>query len=52
MSGRSSRQLRTAVSYYERFPAEIDAFIELNRRPLADLRAEHPHADVIAVDLD
>ena len=48
----TKRELRTAVSYYERFPEEIDAFIGLNRRPLADLRAEHPHADVIAVNLD
>ena len=48
----AERDLRTAVSYYERFPAEVEAFIELNRRPLADLRAEHPHADVIAVDPD
>jgi hypothetical protein len=46
------RELRTAVNYYERFPEEVDAFVELNRRPLADLRAEHPHADVIAVNLD
>lgn len=48
----TERELRTAVGYYERFPEEIDAFIALNRRPLAELRAEHPHADVIAVDLD
>ncbi len=48
----TERELRTAVTYYERFPEEIDAFIALNRRPLADLRAEHPHADVIAVGLD
>ncbi|MBS1869937.1 MAG: hypothetical protein JSS99_09760 [Actinobacteria bacterium] len=48
----AKRELRTAVSYYARFPEEIDAFIELNRRSLADLQAEHPHADVIAVNLD
>ena len=46
------RELRTALRYYERFAEEIDAFIALNRRPLADLRAEHPHADVISVELD
>jgi hypothetical protein len=46
------RELRTAVAYYERFPEEIDAFISLNRRPLTELRAEHQHADVVAVDLD
>jgi uncharacterized protein (DUF433 family) len=48
----TKRELRTAVSYYERFPEEIEAFIALNRRPLADLRAQHPHADTIAVNLD
>ncbi len=48
----TARELRTAVSYYERFPQEIDDFIALNRRPLAELRAEYPHADVIAVELD
>lgn len=46
------RELRTALRYHERFPEEIDAFIALNRRPLAELRAQHPHADVIAVDRD
>jgi len=48
----TKRELRAAVSYYQRFPEEIDAFIGLNRRSLADLRAEHPHADVIAVNVD
>jgi hypothetical protein len=46
------RELRTALSYYERFPDEIDDFIALNHRSLAELRAEYPHADVIAVELD
>lgn len=48
----TERQLRTALSYYERFPNDVDDFIALNRRPLAELRAEFPHADVIAVDAD
>ena len=48
----TARQLRTAVSYYERFPQEIDDFIALDRRSLAELRTEYPHADVIAVELD
>jgi uncharacterized protein (DUF433 family) len=48
----NERELRAAISYYERFPDEIEAFIGLNRRSLADLRAEHPHADAIAVDVD
>lgn len=47
----AERVLRTARRYYERFPEEVDAFIALNRRPLDDLRIEHPHADVIAVEL-
>jgi uncharacterized protein (DUF433 family) len=46
------RELRTALSYYERFPQEIDDFIALDRRPLAELRAEYPHADVIPVEPD
>jgi uncharacterized protein (DUF433 family) len=51
-TGLTARQLRTAVSYYERFPQEIDDFIALDRRSLAELRTEYPHADVIAVELD
>lgn len=46
----TERELRTALAYHERFPEEIDAFIALNRRSLAELRAEHPHADVVAID--
>ncbi len=48
----TERQLRTALGYYERFPHDVDDFIALNRRPLAELRAEFPQADVIAVDVD
>jgi hypothetical protein len=48
----TERELRTALSYYERFPQDIDDLIALDRRPLSELRAEHPYADVIAVDLD
>jgi uncharacterized protein (DUF433 family) len=42
----SERQIRLALSYYERFPEEIDEDIALNRRPLAKLRAEYPFVDV------
>lgn len=42
----SERQARLALSYYERFPEEIDEDISLNRRPLAKLRAEYPFIDV------
>lgn len=38
----SARQIRLALAYYERFPAEIDAAIAANRRPLEQLLAEHP----------
>jgi precorrin-6B methylase 2 len=48
----TERELRTALSYYERFPQEVDHSIGLNRRPLAELRADFPHADVISVELD
>ncbi|HEV3321918.1 MAG TPA: hypothetical protein VG147_06965 [Solirubrobacteraceae bacterium] len=48
----SERELRTALSYYGRFPQEIDDFIALNRRPLTELRAEYPHADIIPIQLD
>ncbi len=48
----TAREMWTAVTYYERFPEEIDDFIALNRRSLAELRAEYPQADVIAVELD
>ena len=48
----TQRELQTALSYYGRFPQEIDDFIALDRRPLAELRAEHPHADVIPVEPD
>ncbi len=38
----SERQIRLALSYYERFPEEIDAAIAENCRPLADLQREFP----------
>lgn len=40
--GLSERAIRLALAYYERFPEEIDEAIALNRRPLSQLRAEHP----------
>lgn len=42
----SARQIRLALSYYERFPEEIDEDIALNRRPLSQLRSEYPFIDV------
>jgi hypothetical protein len=46
----ANRQLEIALSYYQRFPHEIDEMIALDRRPLAELRAQYPHAGVILVD--
>lgn len=48
----SERELRTALSYYGRFPQEIDDFIALNQLSLAELHAEHPHADILSIQLD
>jgi uncharacterized protein (DUF433 family) len=48
----SERELRTALRYYERFPEEVDSFIALNRRPLAELQAEHPQAGLISFGPD
>jgi uncharacterized protein (DUF433 family) len=42
----NERQIRLALAYYERFPEEIDEAISLQRRPLAQLRAEYPFAKV------
>lgn len=38
----SERHLRTARAYAERFPDEIEALLEENRRPLAELRELYP----------
>jgi len=42
----SERQIRLALAYYERFPEEIEEAIALQRRPLAQLRAEYPFIEV------
>lgn len=39
-------QLRLALAYYDRFPDEIDAHIERDRRPLDELRAAYPFIEV------
>jgi uncharacterized protein (DUF433 family) len=46
----TKRELRTALSYHQRFPEEIDELIKLDRLPIAELRAAYPHADVIAIE--
>lgn len=38
----TQRHLRTARAYAEHFPEEIEALIEENRRPLAELRELYP----------
>ena len=38
----SERQIKLALAYHERFPEEVDAAIAANRRPLEQLRDEHP----------
>jgi hypothetical protein len=38
----SERQIGIALSYYARFPEEIDEAIAANRRSLEQLRDEHP----------
>lgn len=40
--------VRLALAYYEAFPAEIDAAIRENRRPLEELRHEFPSVDIVA----
>lgn len=42
----SDRHLRLARTYAERFPAEIEALLEENRRPLAELRELFPFLHV------
>jgi hypothetical protein len=42
----SERAIRLALAYCERFPEEIEEAIALQRRPLAQLRAEYPFIDV------
>jgi uncharacterized protein (DUF433 family) len=48
----SERELRTALSYYGRFPQEIDDFIALNQLSLTELHAGYPHADILPIQLD
>lgn len=41
----SERAVRLALSYWERFPEEIEEAIARGRRPLSQLRAEYPFID-------
>jgi uncharacterized protein (DUF433 family) len=43
----SDRHLRLARAYAERFPAEIEALLEANRRPLDELRELYPFLHII-----
>jgi len=42
----SDRHLRLARAYAERFPEEIEALLEANRRPLDELRALYPFLEI------
>lgn len=42
----SAGQIRLAMAYRAAYPAEIDAFIEENRRPLTDVAALFPFIEV------
>ena len=44
--GVTEHQVKLALAYFERFPAEVDEAIALNRRSLAELRARFPFIDV------
>lgn len=43
----SAGQIRLAMAYRAAFPAEIDALIEENRRPLTDVTALFPFIEVV-----
>jgi hypothetical protein len=45
----TARQIRLAVTYHARFPAEIDEAVARNRPSLDELRADFPTIDVIQV---
>lgn len=45
----SERQIRLALAYHERFPAEIDEPIGRNRRSIEELRVAYPTIDVMFV---
>lgn len=47
----NERQIKLALDYYERFPGEIDAAIDENRRPIEQLEAEFPFIAVSRVDV-
>jgi uncharacterized protein (DUF433 family) len=38
----TERQIRLALTYYERFPSEIDEMIARNRAPIEELRRQFP----------
>jgi uncharacterized protein (DUF433 family) len=42
----SDRHLRLARAYAERFPEEIEGLLEMNRRPLEELRALYPFIEI------
>ncbi|MFI5004900.1 MAG: hypothetical protein ACHQE6_07795 [Solirubrobacterales bacterium] len=47
----NERQIQLALDYHERFPEEIDAAINENRRPIEQLEEEFPFIAVSRVDV-
>jgi hypothetical protein len=47
----NERQIQLALDYYERFPEEIDAAINENRRPIEQLVEEFPFIAVSRMDV-
>lgn len=45
----SERQVRLAMGYHQRFPAEIDDAVGRNRQSLEELRTAFPTFDVVSV---
>ncbi len=45
----SERQIRLALAYNDRFPAEIAEAVARNHRTLEQLRAEHPTFDAVSI---
>lgn len=44
------RQLKLALAYYREFPDEVDAALQLQRRPLEQLAKEYPFIEVVRVE--
>jgi uncharacterized protein (DUF433 family) len=45
----TARQVQLALSYYERFPEEVDTFIARDRRSVEELHAVYPSSEIVEV---